>query len=70
MMILNRKNMRKTLIGAAVMALFATGCQNEVLIEKEQVQGELFTLEVNKGMNSRTVLNGNATWWSENDKIN
>ena len=57
-------------MGAAVLALFATGCQNEVLVEQSQSQkGQLFTLEVGRGIESRTVLNGNATHWSTDDAI-
>lgn len=64
------KNMKKILIGVTVMAIFATGCQSERLIESDEIQkGELFTLEVGKGFGSRTVLSGTATHWCEDDAI-
>lgn len=68
--------MKKIMMSAAVLALLATGCQNEVLVEQSQPQeGQLFTLEVGRGFESRTVLgetdaNGKTpTWWSEDDAI-
>ena len=68
--------MKKIMMSAAVLALLATGCQNEVLVEQsEQQKGQLFTLEVGRGFESRTVLgetdaNGiTPTWWSEDDAI-
>ena len=63
--------MKKIFLSAAMLAMFATGCQNEVLIEQEANQnGQLITLVVNKNVDSRTALgDNNATWWSEGDKI-
>lgn len=62
--------MKKIMMSAAVLALLATGCQNEVLVEQSQPQeGQLFTLEVGRGFESRTVLSGNDTYWSEDDAI-
>lgn len=62
--------MKKIMMGAAVLSLLATGCQNEVIVEQSQPQeGQLFTLEVGKNLDSRTILNGTATHWSEDDKI-
>ena len=64
------------MMSAAVLALLATGCQNEVLVEQSQPkEGQLFTLEVGRGFEARTVLgetdaNGKTpTWWSEDDAI-
>ena len=62
--------MKKIMMGAAVLALFATGCQNEVLVEQSQPQkGQMFTLEVGRGIESRTELSGTATHWSKDDAI-
>ena len=63
--------MKKIMMGAAVLALLATGCQNETLVEQSQSQeGQLFTLEVSKGVSSRTELGkNNATNWSTDDAI-
>ena len=63
--------MKKIMMGAAVLALLDTGCQNETLVEQSQSQeGQLFTLEVSKGVSSRTELGkNNATNWSTDDAI-
>ena len=63
--------MKKIMMGAAVLALLATGCQNETLVEQSQSQeGLLFTLEVSKSVSSRTELGeNNATNWSTDDAI-
>ena len=63
--------MKKLFLGAAVLAMITAGCQNDVLVEQETNEGgQLMTLVVNKGMDSRTALGtDNATWWSEGDQI-
>ena len=63
--------MKKIMMSAAVLALLATGCQNEVLEEQSQPQeGQLFTLEVGRGISSRTEMGDNkATNWSTDDAI-
>ena len=63
--------MKKIMMSAAVLALLATGCQNEVLVEQSQPQeGQLFTLEVGRGISSRTEMgDNNATNWSTDDAI-
>ena len=63
--------MKKIMMCAAVLALLATGCQNEVLVEQSQPQeGQLFTLEVGRGISSRTEMgDNNATNWSTDDAI-
>lgn len=63
--------MKKMMMSAAVLALLATGCQNEVLVEQSQPQeGQLFTLEVGRGISSRTEMgDNNATNWSTDDAI-
>lgn len=67
--------MKKFFLSTTFLALLATGCQNEVLVEQSQPQeGQLFTLEVGRGFESRTVLGtpnaqGTPTWWSEDDAI-
>jgi len=62
--------MKRYLMGAAMLAMMAASCQNEQLVEQTEVQqGELFTLEVGKSFESRTVLNGTATHWCEDDAI-
>lgn len=65
------EDMKKYLMGAAVLAMLAASCQNEELVKQTEVQqGELFTLEVGKSFESRTVLgNDNVTHWSKDDKI-
>lgn len=51
--------------------MFAASCQNDAIVETSAVQegGELFTLEVNKGMDSRTTLNGTNTYWAAGDQL-
>ena len=61
--------MKKYFLSAAVFAIFATGCQNEIIENQSNENGELFSLEVVKGMSSRTELVGTDTNWSKGDKI-
>ena len=49
--------------------LVVSSCQNEVLIESQNGQGQAFTLSASKGMSSRTAIDGNQTVWSAGDKI-
>ena len=64
--------MRKIFLSAAVFALLASSCQNEVLIEQTEGQenGHFVSLNISKGFESRTVLgNDKATLWSAGDQI-
>ena len=68
--------MKKIFLNTTFLALLATSCQNEVLVEQSQPQeGQLFTLEVGRGFESRTVLGETdahgktPTWWSDDDAI-
>ena len=47
-------------MSAAMLTVIATGCQNEVLVEESQPrEGRMFTLKIDKNIDSRTVLGGN-----------
>ncbi|MBQ4283187.1 MAG: hypothetical protein IJB96_04585 [Lachnospira sp.] len=62
--------MKKVFVGAAVLATLATGCQNEEIISQPSGEGQLFTLEIGKDVDSRTTIGENkATLWSKGDKI-
>lgn len=69
--------MKKIFLSAAVLAMFAAGCQNDVLVQQESNEGgQLMTLVVNRGVESRTHLGTTdattgktPTYWSEGDKI-
>ena len=54
-----------------MLATLATSCQNEVLVEQTLLQeGQMFTLEVGRNVDSRTVLGeNNSTLWSKGDQI-
>lgn len=54
-------------MGAALISMAMIGCTNEELIESNESQ--LFTLEVGKGVESRTYLMGNQLVWSPGDQI-
>ena len=54
-------------MSAALISMAMVGCTNENLVENNESQ--LFTLEVGKGVESRTHLMGNQLVWSEGDEI-
>ena len=47
--------------------LMASSCQNEAVVENKNAQ--TFTLVANKGMGSRTAIEGDKTVWSTGDRI-
>ena len=47
--------------------LMASSCQNEAVVENKNAQ--TFTLVANKGMGSRTAIDGDKTVWSTGDRI-
>ena len=55
-------------MSAAVVTMMLASCTNEELVN-QTTDGRMFTLEVTKGANSRTALDGLQTVWSEGDKI-
>ena len=62
--------MKKIFMTAAVMAFLASSCQNDEIVKQSANEGNVFTLEVNRGMGSRTEMGeNNATVWSEGDKL-
>lgn len=59
--------MKRFMMGAALVAMAMVGCKNEEVVKNNE--GQMFTLEVGKGMKSRTHLNGNQLVWSAGDEI-
>lgn len=55
-------------MSAAVVTMMLASCTNEELVN-QGTDGRMFTLEVTKGTDSRTALDGLQTVWSEGDKI-
>lgn len=62
--------MKKIFFSACLLAFMATGCQDDGIVKQSASEGNLFTLEVNRGADSRTTLGENgATLWSKGDKL-
>jgi len=68
--IASKVNMKKIFFSACLLAFMATGCQDDGIVKQSAGEGNLFTLEVNRGADSRTTLGENgATLWSKGDKL-
>ena len=67
-----KRTMKKILMSAVVATTIFASCTNEELVN-QTTDGRMITLEVNRGMDSRTTLiptaEGYQTLWSEGDKI-
>lgn len=62
--------MKKVFFSAAFASMMIVGCQNENIIENGESAGEMFTLQVEQGIDSRTEWGQDgSTSWSTNDKI-
>lgn len=64
--------MKRILISAAIVSMMLANCTDKELVD-QATDGRMFTLEVSRGMDSRTTLTpatgGYQTLWSEGDQI-
>lgn len=60
--------MKKIFFSAALAAMMMASCQNENLVNSNEMQEE-FTVEVTKGMDSRVYMDGSVAKWSADDAL-
>jgi len=62
--------MKKILMGAvAIVMAFATSCSNEELIQNQQTENREFSLTMNVGTQSRTMMKDGKNVWNVGDKV-
>ena len=64
----SRLTMKKIFFSAALAAMMMASCQNENLVNSNEMQEE-FTVEVTKGMDSRIAMENGSPVWSADDVL-